>query len=228
MIADPAGHDLCALLRPRGGLWSVALPVLSALLFRAAARLHRRRRDCDRNRFRRRLPRRWATRRQLLGRRRQLGRQQHHREPLGQYQQCPRQQLAAQLRISPHAAFAYSNSASSAALRQQRDPLPAVRTVSTFAAAAATRCCSPATLAIGPMRAAAICREQVPTGPISAAGALIDRRRAAAPTDRIMAAAPTGLILAAAERAGRRVTADSAIFNRVMSPMPSRNAVARA
>ena len=92
IVIEPAVPDTIYVpyYDPGGRVWPVALAGLSALLL-SAARLHRGRRGRDRHRVRGRLCRRaLGLGRQLLGRRRQLGRQHHQREPPGEHQQHQR------------------------------------------------------------------------------------------------------------------------------------------
>src|SRR5262249_46386296 len=103
--ADRSANDLCALLRSGGGLWGVALSGLSAVLLGRQLLAGRRRTPRYWIGIRRGLCRRTlGGRRELLGWRCQLGRQQHQRQSAHQYQQ-QRQQLESQRRSPPRRAL---------------------------------------------------------------------------------------------------------------------------
>ena len=107
-------YDVCAVLRSGGGLRSLALCGISALLLRLSV-LYRRGRDRDGSRLRCSLG--YRTLGQLLGRRIQLGQPQSLRQPLQQDDQH-RKQLAAQSGAS--SGCAVQQRQRSAALRQQQ------------------------------------------------------------------------------------------------------------
>ena len=118
-----AGHPLRSLLRTAGGLRRLAIRRLSGIpLLLGLSWLHRRRRDRDRSRIRRRLCARAMGVRRILGRRWLLGRQPHQLGWRRHQRQSrrPRRALAAQSGASGRRAVQQCKPAAEVRWRQSR------------------------------------------------------------------------------------------------------------